>query len=219
MQATISPAQPTVSRPPDMRLLVVEFVSSAAANFLQTGIFFYTRHRFHWTLRANFLLAATQGAFYVIGAMNANRLTRLWTRRQALARTYAVMAVIGLIGVMLPYSLALAILLPLYSAVAAMSWPMLESLVSEGHESGTLSRKIAIYNVIWAAAGALVLALNGTIIEHFAGGVFAIPAILHGLDCIFTDLMSQSPVETAQFHRHLSSHRTNSLVKIDYTQS
>src|ERR1700683_5182295 len=99
-------AAPLLSRAsPDLRLLfAVEFLSSSAANFLQVGIFFYTQQRFGWTLRDNFLLAAAQGVAYVLGAMNANRLTRIWPRRSALAGLYFCMMLVGLLGVMLPYS-------------------------------------------------------------------------------------------------------------------
>lgn len=180
----------------DIRLLfTVEFLSSAAANFLQVGIFFYTAHRFHWSLRSNFLLAAVQGISYVLGAMNANRLTRYWSRRDALTRIYFALCVVALAGAALPYSVALAVLLPIYSGLAATSWPMLEGLVSEGLESDALSRRIALYNVLWAAGGALVLAVNGTVIEHFGGGVFAFPAIFHGVAMTLMRISARSNVD------------------------
>jgi MFS family permease len=183
-------------------LFTIEFLGSGAANFLQTGIFFYTRHRFGWSLRSNFLLATTQGAFYVAGAMNANRLTHFWSRRGALTRLYGAMSLVGLLGAMLPYSLVLAILLPVYSALGAMSWPILESLVSDGLESDRLSRRIALYNVVWSAAGALTLAVNGTIIEHFAGGVFAIPAIFHGCAMMLMRVSSRNMSDPAPASTH-----------------
>jgi len=208
MDASVSQSSHPVSRlrtSPAVRLLfIVEFLTSAGANFLQVGIFFYTRQRFEWTLRSNFLLAAMQGVFYVLGAMNADRLTRIWSRRGALARLYAALAVVALLGAMLPYSLVLAMLLPLYSGLNAMAWPILESLVSEGLESDAMSRRIAVYNLIWSSAGALVLALNGTIIEHFAGGVFAIPAIFHGFCAvlIYTSCRSRPDPAPASEHSH-----------------
>ena len=190
----------------DIRLLfTVELLTSAAANFLQVGIFFYTTHRFQWSLRSNFLLAAVQGVTYVLGAMNANRLTRFWSRRDALTRIYFALCVVALLGAALPYSVALAILLPIYSGLAAMSWPMLEGLVSEGLESDALSRRIALYNVLWAAAGALVLAVNGTVIEHFGGGVFAFPAIFHG---VAMTLMRISRAQQRRSPAHKGDRRT-----------
>jgi len=169
---------------PDARLLfVVEFLTSCSTNFLQVGIFFYTQQRFGWTLRSNFLLAAAQGATYVCGAMSAGRISARWPARTALARLYVAMCLVGCLGAAFPRSWVLATLLPLYAGLGAMTWPMLESLLSTGLESHALGRRIAVYNLVWSGSGAMVLALNGTIIEHFPRGVFAIPAILHA-SCI-----------------------------------
>jgi MFS family permease len=178
---------------PDVRLLfTVEFLTSAGTNFLQVGIFFYTIHRFHWTLRDNFLLGAAQGVAYVLGAMNADRLTRIWSRRPALTRLYFCMMTVAFIGAMFPFSAVIAVLLPIYAGIGAMSWPILESLISEGLDSDALGRRIGIYNLMWSGSGALVLALNGTIIEHFIGGVFAFPAIFHGLSMMLVRISSRT---------------------------
>jgi len=183
---------------PDVRLLFsVEFLTSCGTNFLQVGIFFYTVHRFHWTLRDNFLLAAAQGVAYVLGAMNAHRLTRLWSRRAALTRLYFCMAAVALAAAMFPYSAVIAVVLTLYAGIGAMSWPLLESLVSGGLESGALGRRIGIYNLLWSGAGALVLALNGTIIEHFIGGVFALPAIFHGVSMTLVHISARTAFDPA----------------------
>jgi MFS family permease len=168
----------------DARLLfVVEFLTSCSTNFLQVGIFFYTQQRFGWTLRSNFLLAAAQGATYVCGAMSAGRLSTRWPARTALARLYVAMCLVGCLGAAFPRSWVLATLLPIYAGLGAMTWPILESLVSTGLESHALSRRIAVYNLVWSGSGAMVIALNGSVIEHFPRGVFAIPAVLHA-SCI-----------------------------------
>ncbi len=206
MHASLSQPSEKLRRPrgsADIRVLfITEFITSAGANFLQVGIFFYTAHRFQWTLRSNFLLAAMQGVAYVLGAMNANRLTRVWSRRAALTRIYFSMSVVALLGAALPYSAVLAVLLPVYSGIAAMSWPILESLVSEGLDSEDLSRRIAIYNLIWSAAGAGVLAVNGVIIERFSGGVFAFPAILHGVGMMLIRRTSRTNSDPAPVSVH-----------------
>ena len=148
-----SAAVPLSRRSPDVRLLfTVEFLTSAGGNFLQVGIFFYTIHRFHWTLRDNFLLGAAQGVAYVMGAMNAKRLARIWSRRACSTRLYFCMMTVGLVGVMFPFSAVIAVLLPIYAGIAAMSWPILESLVSEGLDSDALGRRIGIYNLMWSGS-------------------------------------------------------------------
>src|SRR5258706_3718392 len=56
--------------------LLIEGVLSFAANLLFIGIFFYTTQVFHWTLVQNFLLAAAQGAVYVLASLASQKVAK-----------------------------------------------------------------------------------------------------------------------------------------------
>jgi hypothetical protein len=56
-----------------------------------------------------------------------------------------------------------------------------------------LARRVGAYNLVWSGTGAATLAVNGTVIEYWPTGVFAIPAIVHGLGAILL-LMARTPV-------------------------
>jgi hypothetical protein len=47
-----------------------------------------------------------------------------------------------------------------------------------------LARRLAAYNVVWPAAGAVAIAIEGTLIKHWGQGVFLLPAIMHGLSLL-----------------------------------
>lgn len=160
-------------------LFCIEFLTSCGTNFLQVGIFFYTVQRFGWSLRANFTLAAGQGIFYVCGALTAHRLIGRVAPRAALAAIYAAMGLIAVGGAFANSSRALAALLLAYAACSALGWPILEGLLSTGVPTRLLSRRIGIYNLIWSGAGAIVLAINGIILDHWPIGAFLIPAMAH----------------------------------------
>ena len=58
---------------------------------------------------------------------------------------------------------------------SAAGWPPLESLISEGCDPHTLSRRIGIYNLVWSGTGAATVAVAGTLLAHWQSGVFLVP--------------------------------------------
>ncbi len=106
------------------------------------------------------------------------------------------MAGVALAGAAFRGSAPIAVILLIYAWLSALGWPILEGLLSSGLESRALSWRIAVYNIIWSGAGALVLAINGLIIEHWPQGVFLIPAILHA-SCTVMIMVIARPSQTA----------------------
>jgi hypothetical protein len=170
-------------------LYAVEAFGSVGGNLMQVGIFFYTNRRFGWGLRENFTLAAVQGVVYIAGALLAQGLTARLGPRRALAACY------GGAGLAATAALASGAAAPgvvgavlAYTAMMAVTWPILESLVSGGDVGGadphSMARRISVYNVIWAGVGALVLAANGAIIDFWAPGVFVLTALAHGISAV-----------------------------------
>ena len=160
-------------------LYAVEGMSSLGGTLLSVGIFFYTEHRFGWSLRHNLLLAAGQGLVYVLGALLASRLTRPVGRRWALVVLYAVLAAVTVPAIVWPTPLPSTLALLAYSFTIAMTWPMLESLVAGRAGPHELSRRLGLYNLVWSGVGAVALAANGLIIEKWPAGVFLIPLLVN----------------------------------------
>jgi MFS family permease len=165
-------------------LYLVEALIGTGSVFLTIGIFFFTEYRFGWGVQRNFLLAAAQGAVYVVGALLAGTLTRRWGRRRLLIALYIVLAAIACAGAVRPVPAVVTTSLMVYMIVIAVTWPALESMVCSGTDAVTMSRRLALYNLIWSGVGALAAAANGTIIEHWPAGVFLIPVATHAASAV-----------------------------------
>jgi MFS family permease len=144
------------------------------------------KDRFGWGMRQNFALAAAQGLAYVPGALSAGRLTKWLGRGNALAIAYSLLTALSIVAWRLASAgqdasaTAVAGVILCYTFVIGTSWPILESLVASGEPIG-LARRLAAYNVVWPAAGAVAIAIEGTLIKYWGQNVFLLPAILHGV--------------------------------------
>src|SRR3954468_11777131 len=186
-QRTLAPAAPPVGA-----LYLVEGITSVGSMMLMVGVFFYTEHRFHWTLVQNFLLACTQGAVYTIGALSADRIQRRFGRRRSLMGLYSIMALLAAVGLFATSQVLVLAILLIYTAPVGMSWPALESLVASGVDSAQMSRRLSLYNLVWAGAGAIAVGGNGALIEHWPVGVFVVPMVMHALSVALVAISSAS---------------------------
>jgi hypothetical protein len=167
-------------RTPSIKLLyLVEGLASIGGNLLQVGIFFYTNRRFGWGLRENFTLAAAQGVVYVGGALLAQRVAARVAPTTVLGVLYVILAAIASLPLLADSPRAVTAAVLAYTAMMAIGWPILESLVSTGVDAGALAKRISTYNVVWAATGAFIIAVNGAIIDYWPAGVFVLTAAVH----------------------------------------
>ncbi len=166
---------------PVKRLYTVEGFSSVGGNLMQVGIFFYTQQRFGWGLKENFSLAAVQGIVYVLGALTAQGWAGRFGRRNVLVALYALLCAIALSTLLAKTPVGVVAALLAYAAIGSIGWPILESMVSSDVDARLLAKRISTYNVVWAATGALAIAINGAVIDFWAPGVFVLTAIVHGV--------------------------------------
>ncbi|HEX4793762.1 MAG TPA: hypothetical protein VH370_08225, partial [Humisphaera sp.] len=175
--------QPLIGAPaslPPGVIFTLAALASSGTSLLITGIYFFMAHRYAWTLRQNFFLAASQGCVYIIGALNSHRFTARFKPRRVLVFVYALMAAIALSALLLvSWPGIVTGLLLLYSMTSVISWPILESQITTGTDSHTMSRRISAYNLVWAATGVAMLAIDGTIIDHWPAGIFIWPVSVH----------------------------------------
>ena len=172
----------TMRRSPVL-LYAAESANSAAGTLLTVGLLFYMTHRFGWSARENFTVAACQGMLYVLGALSAKRLAGRWKRIVALQTLYIVMPVFAIsagIFATIDWAIPTALIVAVETGMMGASWPLLESLVSAAGDPSRLSRRLGWYNIVWATTGALALALSGSIIQHLPPwGFFGIVAAMH----------------------------------------
>lgn len=190
-------------------LYSVEALGSVAGTLLSIGISFYMKDRFGWRLRENFMLAAAQGLVYVPGALSAGWLTARLGRRLAFCASYSALVLLSIAAWAMSASrgtnwgIGVAAALLAYTFVIGISWPVLESMVAEGPSLG-LARRLAAYNVVWPAAGWIAIALEGTVMKFWIGGLFAIPAAMHLIALLL--ILTAKPIPETPPTHHAPAH-------------
>ena len=172
---------------------------------LTVGIFFFTERYFRWGLAENFLLAAGQGAVYVVGSLAANKWAGRFGRRRGLIGLYLALTVTTLLAAASATRPAwLVVTLLAYVLLTAMCWPALESLVASDADARVMSKRIGMYNLVWSGTNAIIFAFSGTIIQHWPSGVFLLPAAAHLICAVLMWRKPEiEPVEAAEeLHAH-----------------
>ncbi|MDB5322875.1 MAG: Major Facilitator Superfamily protein [Phycisphaerales bacterium] len=159
--------------------LLIEGVLSFAANLLFIGIFFYTKQVFGWGLMRNFLLASAQGAVYVLASLASQKVAKRVGDRRLLIFSNLALAGVSAVGVIVSSPAILTGVIILYVPLMALNWPVLEAAAAVGADPHTLSRRIGMYNLIWAGTGALAVAVQGTLLKIDARMVFVVPFAIH----------------------------------------
>lgn len=168
----------------------IEAMATIGGTLMSVGIFFYMNYRFAWRMPQNFLLAAAQGVVYVPGALLAGRVAGRFGRRRTLGAVYVLLTLVAGSAWLLANrqgpgaSATVAIALLVYTFVIGLSWPILEGLVASGGPPAGIARRIGLYNIIWPAGGALVIAVEGAILRYWTAGIFVVPGLLHLLSFV-----------------------------------
>jgi MFS family permease len=177
-------------------LYAIEAMATVGGTLMSVGIFFYMKYRFGWRMPQNFLLAAGQGAVYIPGALLAGPLAAKLGNRRCLGAVYALLTALTGAACLLAWkggpgsAAGVVAALLAYTFSIGISWPILEGLVASGGPPAGIARRIGIYNVIWPAGGALAIAAEGTILDHWIGGLFLIPGLLHLLSLLVLPLIA-----------------------------
>lgn len=157
----------------------LESLNSLATTFYFYYIYFFTGRQFGFQNPQNLALAAALGLCYGISSIIGGRLCQ--------RRGYLTALKFGL-GVMFLSIAAGAIGLPQWAHLAlffvgnfgmALTWPPLEALVSEEQPPAMLQRNIGMYNILWAAFGALGYFAGGALIRAWGfRAMFILPAAI-----------------------------------------
>jgi MFS family permease len=143
---------------------LIEFINIYAAVYYSNFLFFYLRRTFGFGEVENLLTAAIGGFVYIIAAWQSGK----WADRYGCIR----MLDIGACGIILSLALGAAFPAPtaqvvvygLWTAGICFIWPSLEALISD-RAGVSLPKLIGIYNVTWAAGGAVGYFTAGMLLE------------------------------------------------------
>lgn len=193
-QKVSDPSIPTAT-PGVLPLYAIEAMATIGGTLMSVGIFFYMKYRYDWRMPQNFMLAAGQGIIYVPGALLAGPLAKRVGKRRVLGGVYLLLLGLTVLAWLLARNggaasaAGVVAALLAYTFAIGISWPILEGLAASGGPPGEIARRIGIYNIIWPAGGALAIAVEGTILDHWIGGLFLIPGLLHLFSALVLLLM------------------------------
>lgn len=138
-------------------MYVAEALTSLAATWLSTGLYFIASRRFGWDVTEVLAVTAVQGLVYVLGSLAASWTARRVGRLPLLVGLYVLMAVTVLPCALLSSPLPFIALLLLWTLLCALNWPVLEGLMCHGTSASEMSHRVGAYNLVWAATSALAI--------------------------------------------------------------
>lgn len=153
------------------RLKIGYFTLEGLNSFATTLYFFYfyflMQQQFGYGNRANLLVAALNGALYAVAAWAGGRFAQRFGYFAALRLGFALLIGSLAAGSQLMGSAAAQIIVLLIATIGTcLTWPALEALVSEGETAAGLPQMVGIYNVVWAATGAVAYFTGGAMLQN-----------------------------------------------------
>lgn len=176
-------------------VLGLSFVESFATILLERAIYFFSQERLGYTEPENLALALGFGATYAAGASRSHALAARLGERRALAAT-----LLGLLGLHALLALApggwwLPVAFGVVGALEGAKWPIVESYVAAGLEPGAQQRAVGHFNVSWASAVPLALAVSGPVIgSGYPAALFWLAA---GCNVLALALLARFPARIA----------------------
>jgi MFS family permease len=196
--ATIADRPGLLSGPSLAITYLTTWSCSVGTTLLTIGLFFYTAHEFQWGAGRNMGLATGQGAAYTLGALLAHQVRARFGVRRSLLTLYLLMALLAGLAPLMSAHWIVALMLLAYAFVAAVNWPMLESLVTAGTDARQMSRRVGTYNVVWASAGAAAVASAGWIIAHRPSALFFVAVATHLFAALLILMLRQHELNDAE---------------------
>jgi MFS family permease len=152
------------------------FASSYYFNYL----FFFLRDHFGFGNRGNLWVTALSGLIYFVAAWQCGRFAAKFGRVLSLKIGFLSLAIVVAAAGLTSHNLvAQLIFVSLYNVVLLLTWPALESLISERETQAGVQQMVGIYNCTWAGTAAIAYFTGGKLYDAFGpGAVFWLPAII-----------------------------------------
>jgi MFS family permease len=175
-----------ISRAGVLCTVTIESLTSISVNLLLSGVAFLMTSRYGFSVKQNLWLMMTLSAAYAVGALATGRIAGRFSKRATLLGMQFVM-----LSLLIPLALAgmgmigsIWLFIPLLVAammVSTLTWPIIESILSENCDSRTMSRRITLYNLVWSITSVIVIAAYGTLLQFWPMGPIVVPIICHSL--------------------------------------
>lgn len=157
---------------------LIEFINCYASIYYSNFLFFYLKQNFGFSDAGNLFTAAFGGLVYVAAAWSGGRYAERRGCMNALNKGYFIMTAALVIGFFISVSWVQVVVYAIWTAGVCFVWPSLEALISEKADR-RLADVVGMYNVTWAAGGAIAYFTTGWLLETLGmKSLFWLPAVL-----------------------------------------
>jgi MFS family permease len=160
------------------RVLLLSFIESFGTILLERAIYFFTHERLGYSRAQNLGLALVFGVTYAAGAARSHWAAGRLGDRRALCGALLVLLALHAALAMAPEGALLALGFAAVGFFEGAKWPIIESYVGAGLEPREQLGAVGRFNVSWALAVPIALAVSGPLI---ASGSSALLFVLAGI--------------------------------------
>jgi predicted MFS family arabinose efflux permease len=166
---------------------VIEGLNSFGTIYYFYYFYFFMQQQFGFGDKANLALAALNGFVYMFAAWWGGRFAQRTGYFTALKLGFALMIGALLVGAQIESATGQIVVMVVAVIGMCFTWPTLEALVSEGETPAGLQRMLGIYNVVWAATGAVAYFIGGALLDKLGlRSMFFVPATVFGIQLVLT---------------------------------
>src|SRR4051812_23265325 len=163
----------------------LEALNSLGAVYFNYYIFFYLQRHFGFGSAQNLAFSAVNGFVYIFSAWYGGKFAQKNGNFTALLAGLSVTVLSLLLASSWQTVAGQVSMMICWTMGMCFTWPALEAQISDNRPRRTLPRMIGVYNVVWAATGALAYFWGGAIFERLGEkSLFFLPAAIHTLELI-----------------------------------
>jgi predicted MFS family arabinose efflux permease len=194
---------------------IIEGFNSFSTVYYSYYLYFFMQKVFGFDNKSNLALAAMNGFVCMIAAWYGGRFAQRFGYFTALKLGFGLMLAAMLMGPQLHSAPAQIGVMVLLTTGMCFTWPTLEALVSEGESPASLPKMVGLYNVIWAATGALAYFSGGAMLENLGlQSMFYVPAAINlGMLVLIFSLEKAHD----EFFAGLARNRVSSMASVQTT--
>ncbi len=181
-------------------LLILTFVESLATILVERAAYFFCRERLGFSDTQNLALALVFGAAYAVGAVVSHRVAVSAGEKKALLGTLAAQLVVHVVMGLHPTAWMLFAGSAVTGFLAGHKWPIIESYVSAGRSPVRTARVIGWFNLAWASAVPVSLAVAGPLIAWRSWALFLLGAAINAASLLMIATLPPRPSHLAHDH-------------------
>lgn len=184
------------------RILLVSFIESFATILVERAAYFFTHRQLQFSDALNLWLAAAFGVAYIAGALASHRLSLRAGEKRLLLAVVAGQMLVHLGMGSYPSAPAIFVGCAALGLLNGLKWPILESYVAAGYGPDQAAAAIGRFNISWALAVPLSLAVAGPVIEAWGSGLFFLAAGLNAVAVLLILPVAPRPPYLPHDHPH-----------------